>query len=130
MKPTRERSTTRKEPGKRAARVLLIVVAGILVWLAVALISRTILSATSAKQEFQGGMTGSVERGLLASARREGKVAAFRCRETTRDSWKCRTRFVNGEIVIQQAVWYAAHQSLGISVLERSPPPRYARPLG
>jgi hypothetical protein len=63
--------------------------------------------------------TAEVEQGRRAEARREGRLRQLSCRELQGHHWSCLLRFADGAVVLEQAVWYGAQRSLGISVVAR-----------
>ncbi len=64
--------------------------------------------------------TAEVEQGRRAEATREGRLGHVSCHELqAAHHWSCLLRFVDGATELEQAVWYGAQRSLGISVVAR-----------
>ncbi len=63
--------------------------------------------------------TREVEQSMRASSRPEARLGQVRCHELQGHHWSCLLRFVDGAVELEQAVWYGAQRSIGISVVAR-----------
>ena len=99
---------------------MLIVLAVVLVWSVLAFISRTILSSTTHTFSHVG-QTGEIERNLLVSASREGKVNRVECHREKSNVWKCQLHFDDGRLLSERVTWYKSQHSFGVSLIGRTP---------
>jgi hypothetical protein len=81
--------------------------------------SGTLGSEVAEEASRQPPTTGEVEQSMRASSRPEGRLSQVRCHELQGHHWSCLLRFVDGAVEVEQAVWYRAQRSIGISVVAR-----------
>jgi hypothetical protein len=111
-----ENSTARSWTRRAAIGSVVGVLLGLALWLVLAFALRVVVLGDG--NTTQDRMTTEVERGVRASASREGEVSEVLCRKVTRNAWDCRLRFADGRGVLMHAVSYSP-QNLGISVVQR-----------